>query len=59
MLANIGSNLSYTGTGLQNGVARTPIDDPNNDVPTLPDQSNLRTKDFACRRRSGWDWPTT
>jgi hypothetical protein len=46
-LANIGSNLSYEGTGLQNGVARTPIDDPNNDVPTLPDQSNLRTKDFG------------
>jgi len=47
VLANIGSNLSYEGTGLQNGVARTPIDDPNNDVPTLPDQSNLRTKDFG------------
>jgi hypothetical protein len=47
VLANIGSNLNYSGTGVQNGVARTPIDDPNNDVPTLPDQSNLRTKDFG------------
>jgi hypothetical protein len=46
-LANLGSNLNYEGTGLQNGVPRTPIDDPNGDVPTLPDQSNLRTKDFG------------
>jgi hypothetical protein len=46
-LANLGSNLTYEGTGLQNGVPRTPIDDPNGDVPTLPDQSNLRTKDFG------------
>jgi len=49
VLANLGSNLSYTGTGVQptTGVPRTPIDDPNVDVPTLPDPANLRTKDFG------------
>jgi hypothetical protein len=46
VLANLGSNLSYEGTGVQGGITRTPIDDPNGDVPTLPDQANLRTKDF-------------
>jgi hypothetical protein len=46
-LANLGSNINYQGTGVQDGVPRTPIDDPNGDVPTLPDQANLRTKDFG------------
>jgi hypothetical protein len=45
VLANIGSNLSYEGTGLQGNVPRTPI--PGEDeTPTLPQQSNLLTKDF-------------
>lgn len=45
VLANIGSNLSYSGTGLQGNVPRTPI--PGEDeTPTLPQQSNLLTKDF-------------
>ena len=45
VLANIGSNLSYSGTGLQGNVLRTPI--PGEDeTPTLPQQSNLLTKDF-------------
>jgi len=49
VLSNLGSNLTYEGTGLQptDGVQRDPIDDPNNDVPTLPDPANLRNKDFA------------
>jgi len=46
-LSNLGTNLSYDGTGVQGNVPRTPIDDPNGDVPTLPDQSDLRTKEFA------------
>jgi len=45
VLANLGSNLSYSGTGLQGNVPRDPI--PGEDeVPTLPQQSNLLTKDF-------------
>jgi hypothetical protein len=45
VLANLGSNLTYTGTGLEGGVPRTPI--PGEDqVPTLPQQANLLTKDF-------------
>ena len=45
VLANIGSNLSYSGTGLQGNVPRTPL--PGEDeTPTLPQQSNLLTKDF-------------
>ncbi len=45
VLANIGSNLNYEGTGLQGNVPRTPI--PGEDeTPTLPQQSNLLTKDF-------------
>ncbi len=49
VLANLGSNLSYSGTGLQptTGIPRDPIDDPNGDVPTLPDPANLRNKDFG------------
>jgi hypothetical protein len=44
-LANLGSNLSYNGTGLRGDVPRTPI--PGEDqVPTLPQQSDLSTKDF-------------
>ena len=45
VLANLGSNLSYTGTGLAGNVQRDPLpgEDP---VPTLPQQSNLLTKDF-------------
>lgn len=45
VLANLGSNLSYSGTGLQGDVPRTPI--PGQDqTPTLPQQANLLTKDF-------------
>jgi hypothetical protein len=45
VLANIGSNLNYSGTGLQGNVPRTPL--PGEDeTPTLPQQSNLLTKDF-------------
>jgi hypothetical protein len=41
----LGSNLSYSGTGLRGGVPRTPI--PGQDVtPTLPQQADLSTKDF-------------
>ncbi len=45
VLANLGSNLNYSGTGLQGDVQRTPIpgEDP---TPTLPQQANLLTKDF-------------
>ena len=45
VLANLGSNLTYTGTGLEGNVQRDPLpgEDP---VPTLPQQSNLLTKDF-------------
>jgi hypothetical protein len=44
-LANLGSNLNYSGTGLRGDVPRTPI--PGQDqVPTLPQQSDLSTKDF-------------
>jgi hypothetical protein len=45
VLANLGSNLSYSGTGLAGNVARDPLpgEDP---VPTLPQQANLLTKDF-------------
>ena len=45
VLANLGSNLTYTGTGLEGSVARDPLpgEDP---VPTLPQQANLLTKDF-------------
>ena len=45
VLANLGSNLSYTGTGLSGNVQRDPLpgEDP---VPTLPQQANLLTKDF-------------
>jgi hypothetical protein len=44
-LANLGSNLTYTGTGLQGNVQRDPLpgEDP---VPTLPQEANLLTKDF-------------
>ena len=45
VLANLGSNLSYTGTGLSGNVQRDPLpgEDP---TPTLPQQANLLTKDF-------------
>ena len=42
VLANLGSNLSYSGTGIQGNVPREPI--PGQDqVPTLPQQANLLT----------------
>jgi hypothetical protein len=44
-LANLGSNLNYSGTGLRGAVPRTPIPGQD-DVPTLPQQSDLSTKDF-------------
>jgi hypothetical protein len=45
VLANLGSNLTYTGTGLDGSVNRDPL--PGEDeVPTLPQQANLLTKDF-------------
>jgi hypothetical protein len=45
VLANLGSNLSYEGTGLQGQVPREPL--PGEDeTPTLPQQANLSTKDF-------------
>jgi hypothetical protein len=47
VLANLGTNLTYTGTGIEGDVPRDPLDDPNGDVPTLPDASNLQTKDFS------------
>ena len=45
VLANLGSNLTYSGTGLAGDVPRDPLpgEDP---VPTLPQQANLLTKDF-------------
>jgi len=45
VLAHLGSNLNYSGTGLQGNVQRDPLpgEDP---VPTLPQQANLLTKDF-------------
>jgi hypothetical protein len=45
VLANLGSNLTYEGTGLQGNVNRDPLpgEDP---VPTLPQTANLLTKDF-------------
>ena len=45
VLANLGSNLTYTGTGLDGTVKRDAL--PGEDeVPTLPQQANLLTKDF-------------
>jgi Uncharacterised protein family (UPF0164) len=45
VLANLGSNLNYEGTGLQGNVPRDPI--PGQEpIPTLPQQANLSTKDF-------------
>ncbi|MEO7987143.1 MAG: PorV/PorQ family protein [Gemmatimonadales bacterium] len=45
VLANLGSNLNYSGTGLDGNVNRDPL--PGEDqVPTLPQQANLLTKDF-------------
>jgi hypothetical protein len=46
VLANLGSNLTYSGTGLQGNVQREPLpgEDP---VPTLPQLADLQTKDFA------------
>lgn len=45
VLANLCSNLTYEGTGLQGQVPREPI--PGQDpTPTLPQQANLSTKDF-------------
>jgi hypothetical protein len=45
VLANLGSNLQYEGTGLQGNVNRDPI--PGQEpIPTLPQQANLSTKDF-------------
>jgi hypothetical protein len=45
VLANLGSNLTYEGTGLQGNVDRDPL--PGEDLtPTLPQTANLLTKDF-------------
>jgi hypothetical protein len=45
VLANLGSSLTYSGTGLDGTVNRDPL--PGEDeVPTLPQQANLLTKDF-------------
>jgi hypothetical protein len=45
VLANLGSNLSYEGTGLRGVVPRTPI--PGEDeTPTLPQEATLNNKDF-------------
>ena len=45
VLANLGSNLTYEGTGLQGAVPRTPV--PGEEQgPTLPQQAELSTKDF-------------
>lgn len=46
VLANLGSNLTYSGTGLQGQVPRTPIPGQD-DTPSLPQQADLSTKDFA------------
>jgi hypothetical protein len=46
VLANLGSNLNYKGTGLQGFVPRTPIAGED-DTPSLPQQADLSTKDFA------------
>jgi hypothetical protein len=45
VLSNLGSNLTYEGTGLRGQVPREPIpgEDP---TPTLPQEANLNTKDF-------------
>lgn len=44
-LVNLGTNLSYSGTGLRGGVLREPI--PGEvPLPTLPQQADLSTKDF-------------
>jgi hypothetical protein len=45
VLANLGSNLSYEGTGLRGTVDREPIpgEDP---IPTLPQEATLNNKDF-------------
>ncbi len=45
VLANLGSSLTYSGTGLAGNVQREPLpgEDP---IPTLPQQANLLTKDF-------------
>jgi hypothetical protein len=45
VLANLGSNLTYKGTGLNGGVPRTPLPGEQ-DTPTLPQPANLQTKDF-------------
>jgi hypothetical protein len=45
VLANLGSNLSYEGTGLRGEVDREPI--PGEDeTPTLPQEATLNTKEF-------------
>ena len=46
VLANLGSNLTYEGTGLRGEVPRDPI--PGEDeTPTLPQEAQLTTKDYA------------
>jgi hypothetical protein len=46
VLANLGSNLTYEGTGLRGDVPREPI--PGEDeTPTLPQEAQLATKDYA------------
>ena len=46
VLANLGSNLTYEGTGLRGDVPRDPI--PGEDeTPTLPQEAQLTTKDYA------------
>ena len=46
VLANLGTNLKYTGTALNSSTPREPLpgEDP---VPTIPQPSQLRSKDFS------------
>jgi hypothetical protein len=46
VLSNLGSNLTYSGTGLQGEVDREPIAGED-ETPTLPQQANLLTKDYG------------
>ncbi|MBA3496403.1 MAG: PorV/PorQ family protein [Gemmatimonadales bacterium] len=45
VLANLGSSLTYSGTGLAGNVQREPLSGED-EIPTLPQQANLLTKDF-------------
>jgi hypothetical protein len=45
VLSNLGSNLNYEGTGLRGTVDREPLPGEQ-DIPTLPQEAQLNTKDF-------------